>query len=292
MLTDDNESYFLCVGFLTMNKNKLSKLGLILAAGAIPAVNAFGGIFVITDDAAPAGLGDLEVTLNWETSIATNHGTAVSTAPALEFAYGATETLEIAASLDFGHDYVSGRYARKLGESRVNDFNFTGVSVGLKNMILDPEGENAPFGLSLVGGFSWAFADASQNSARDITFELGLIFQKNFLNDDLVLAFTPTVAFTSVKGDPASGSTDSTFDSTEYSLAGGASYALCDGFRVGVEGVYTLAYDGNGFVEDQFYAGPNVCYEADSWWLTLTVAPRLFTSADDVIVAGQFGYVF
>lgn len=275
-----------------MQKNKLSKLGAVLAAGLVPAVNAFGGIFVITDDAGPAGLGDLEVTLNWESSVATNHGTAVSTAPALEFAYGATETLEIAASLDFGHEYMSGRYARKAGESRLNDFNFTGISVGMKNMILDPESEGAPFGLSLVGGFSWAFADASQNSARDITFELGLIFQKNFLNDDLVLAFTPTVAFTSVKGDPASGSTDSTFDSTEYSLAAGASYALGGGLRVGAEGVYTLAYDANGFVEDQFYAGPNVCYEAEKWWLTVTVAPRLFTSADDVIVAGQFGYIF
>lgn len=277
---------------LSMNKNELSKLGAVLAAGAIPAVNAFAGIFVIADDAAPAGLGDLEVTINWESSIATNHKAAASTAPALEFAYGATETLEIAASLDFGHEYMSGNYARKVGESRINDFNFTGISVALKNMILDPESETAPFGLSLVGGFSWAFADASQNSARDITFELGLIFQKNFLNDDLVLAFTPTVAFTSVKGDPASGNTDSTFDSTEYSLAAGASYALGGGLRVGAEGVYTLAYDANGFVEDQFYAGPNICYEAENWWLTLTVAPRLFTSADDVIFAGQFGYIF
>lgn len=275
-----------------MNKIKLSKLGAVLAAGAIPAVNAFAGIFVITDDAAPAGLGDLEVTLNWESSVATDHGTAVSTAPALEFAYGATETLEIAASLDFGHEYMNTRYARKIAEARTHDFNFTGISVGMKNMILDPENQDHPFGLSLVGGFSWAFAGADQSSARDITFELGLIFQKNFLNDDLVLAFTPGVAFTSVKGDPATGSTDSTFDSTEYSLAAGASYNVGGGFRLGVEGVYSFLYDANGFVEDQFYAGPNCCYEAENWWLTVTVAPRLFTSADDVIFAGQFGYIF
>ena len=278
--------------FFTMNKNKLSKLGTVLAAGVIPAVNAFAGIFVITDDAAPAGLGDLEVTLNWEASVATNHGTAASVAPALEFAYGAMETLEIAASLDFGYEYMSSRYARKTAGARAHDFNFTGISLAMKNMILDPENRDHPFGLSLVGGFSWAFAGANQASARDITFELGLIFQKNFLNDDLVFAFTPGVAFTSVKGDPAVGSTDSTFDSTEYSLAAGASYHVAVGFRVGVESVYSFLYDANGFVEDQFYAGPNCCYEAENWWLTVTVAPRLFTSADDVIVAGQIGYIF
>ncbi|MCR5183812.1 MAG: hypothetical protein K6B46_03830 [Opitutales bacterium] len=276
-----------------MSKNQLSKLGFILAAGAFSAVNAAAGVFVITDDACPAAKGDLEAHLNWEAAIATNHGKAVEYAPAIEFAYGATDTLEIGASLDFGGVYNSGHFARVTDGERINRFNFTGISLGLKNQILDPEAENSPFGLAFVGGFSWAFADAAQNSARDITFELGLNFQKNLLDGDLILAFTPAVAFTSVKGDKAAtGSSDTTFDSTEYSLAGGVSYSVGAGCRLGVEAVYTIAYNSEGFDTDQFYAGPNFCYEADAWWLTLTVAPRLFTSADDVIVAGQFGYVF
>ncbi len=275
-----------------MKKQQTMKLGTLLAAALFPAVNAFAGIFVIADDAAPAGLGDLEVTLNWEASVTTDHRHCVNMAPAVEFAYGATETLEIAASLDFGHEYMSTRYARKIAESRTHDFNFTGVSVAMKNMILDPENREDPFGLSLIGGFSWAFAGADQSSARDITFELGLIFQKNFLDNDLVLAFTPVVAFSSAKGDPADGSTDSTFDTTEYSLAAGASYSVCSGLRVGLEGVYSVVYDATGFDDDQFYAGPNCCYEAENWWLTVTVAPRLFTSADDILIAGQFGYIF
>lgn len=275
-----------------MQSNNTLKLVSLLAASAIPATNLLGGVFVITDDACPVAKGDLEFHLNWESSVATDHSTAIASAPALEFAYGATETLEVGVSLDFGHDYMSGRYARKVGESRINDFNCTGISIGLKNQILDPENENNPFGLAFVGGFSWAWADASENSARDITFELGLNFQKNLLDGDLILAFTPGIAFTSVKGDPADGSTDSTFDSTEYSLAAGASYHVGGGFRLGLEGVYALAYDADGFVEDQFYAGPNFCYEAEKWWFAVTVAPRLFTSADDVTVAAQFGYAF
>ena len=275
-----------------MSKQTKTKLAALLFLAALPAINAFGGIFVITDDAAPAGTGDLEVTLNWEASATTDHRHCLSIAPAVEFAYGATETLEIAASLDFGHEYMSTRYARKIAESRTHDFNFTGISVALKNMILDPENQELPFGLSLTGGFSWAFAGADQSSARDITFELGLIFQKNLLNNDLVLAFTPVVAFSSAKGDPEDGSTDSTFDSTEYSLAAGASYHVGNGFRVGFEGVYSIVYATDGFDDDQFYAGPNCCYEAENWWLTVTVAPRLFTSADDILIAGQFGYIF
>ena len=275
-----------------MNKSKLSKLGAVLAAGAIPAVNALAGVFVITDDACPVARGDLEFHVNWESVVATNHARAISTAPGLEFAYGAAETLEIGISLDFGHDHISGDYARRTGEKRTSDFNFTGISLGLKNQILDPEDANNPFGLAFVGGFAWGWADASQNSARDVTFELGLNFQKNLLDGDLILAFTPGVAFTSVKGDPAEGSTDSTFDSTEYSLAAGASYHIGGGFRLGIEGVYALSYDANGFVEDQFYAGPNFCYEAEKWWIAVTVAPRLFTSADDMTVAAQFGYAF
>ena len=275
-----------------MNKNKLSKPVLILAAGVISAVNALGGIFVITDDAAPASLGDLEVSLTRESSVATDHSTAISTCYGLEFAYGAAETLELTFAFDFGHDRLGHGYARKTGSTYAHDFNFTGISLGLKNMILDPEKEENPFGLSLVGGFGWAWAGTDQKSARDITFELGLIFQKNFFDGDLVLAFTPGVAFTSVKGNPVSGSTDSTFDSTEYALAAGVSYALCDGLRAGFEGVYSIVYDANGFAEDRFYAGPNVCYEAEKWWITATVAPRLFTSADEVLVAAQFGYVF
>lgn len=275
-----------------MQNLKLSKPGSILAAVIIPAVNVFGGVFVITDDACPAAKGDLEASLNWESAIATNHGTAVASVPALEFVYGATETLEIGASLDFGHNHLGHGYARKTGDRHTSDFNFTGISVGLKNQILDPENANNPFGLAFVGGFSWCWADVCQNSARDITFEIGLNFQKNLLDGGLILAFTPSVAFTSVKGDPAEGSTDSTFDSTEYSLASGASYALGDEFRIGVEGVYTLVYASDGFDNDQFYAGPNVCYETEEWWITATLAPRLFTSADDVLFVAQFGYIF
>lgn len=276
-----------------MKISKLSKPALVSAAALSAAANTLAGVFVITDDACPASKGDLEAHLNWESTIATDHGKAVSSAPSLELAYGATETLEIAFSLDFGHDYVGRGRARKLDESHVNDLNFTGISVGLKNQILDPENAENPFGLAFVGGFSWAWAATNQDSARDLTFELGLNFQKNLLDGDLILAFTPGVALTSVKGDKAeTGSSDSTFDSTEYTLAAGASYQLAEGWRVGLEGVWSIAYDADGYADDQFYAGPNVCYEADSWWFTACVAPRLFSTADEVIVSAQIGYVF
>lgn len=278
-----------------MNKSKLTKLGLILAAGAIPAVNALAGVFVITDDACPAAKGDLEAHLNWESDFATNHSRAVETGIGLEFAYGATETLEVAASLDFGWDYSSSHYERKTGTPRVNDSNLTGLSLGLKNQILDPENAENPFGLAMVGGFSWAWADASQNSAREITFSLGLNFQKNLMDGDLILAFTPSVEFATAKGTSEDENSDSSVDSITYSLAGGFSYQVAEGLRFGLEAEWGIDYS-DGYEGNAFYAGPNVCYEAESWWVTACVAPLLFSKDEekghDVRLVIQLGYAF
>ncbi len=283
-----------------MNKTTLSKLSLVLAAGAIPAVNAIAGVFVITDDACPAAYSELEAHLNWEAGIMTNHSRSIENGIGLEFAYGATETLEVAASLDFGYEYMSSHYARKTGAAGKSDyFNLTGFSLGLKNQILDPEAEGAAFGLAFVGGFSYAFANADSSAARTVGFELGLNFQKNLMDGDLILAFTPGVAF----------ETDYDYtakaygDTITYALAFGASYQVADGLRVGFEGSYEISYSDN-FDDDAFYLGPNVCYEAESWWVTACLAPRWFSTVrdeseegvdflgHDILLSVQFGYVF
>ncbi len=283
-----------------MNKTTLSKLSLVLAAGAIPAVNALAGVFVITDDACPAAHGELEAHLNWEADIMTNHARSVSNAIGLEFAYGATETLEVAASLDFGYDNVSHHYSRHTGEPRSDYFNLTGFSLGLKNQILDPEAEGTAFGLAFVGGFSYAWAGTDSSAARTVGFDLGLNFQKNLLDGDLILAFTPGVSF----------ETDYDYENEEYgdaitySFAFGASCQVVDGLRLGVEGVYEISYSSN-FDDDAFYFGPNICYEAESWWVTACLAPRWFSTVSeeddngdvdflghDILLSVQFGYVF
>lgn len=286
-------------------KNTLTKLGLILAAGSIPAINALAGVFVITDDACPAADGDLEAHLNWESGIRTNHSRAIDSGIGLEFAYGATETLEIGASLDFGYNYASHHYARKVpnpdGSSpHADDFNFTGISLGLKNQILDPEKEENPFGLAFVGGFGWEFAGADQTAARTIGFELGLNFQKNLMDGDLILAFTPGVSFTTGylyhDSKENSGDAGTYEDSIEYGLAGGASFQVAEGVRLGVEGTLNVSYS-DKWDDTAFYIGPNFCYEAESWWITATLAPRVFSTDPDnrdhdITFAAQFGYAF
>lgn len=268
-----------------MNTTKLTKLGLILAAGAIPAVNALAGVFVITDDACPAAKGDLEAHLNWESDIATSHGRAVGTGIGLEFAYGATDTLEVAASLDFGWDYV----AKYEGWEHGNDFNFTGISVALKEQILDPEKAENLFGLAMVGGFAWSWAGTDKSSAHDFEYTLGLNFQKNLADGDLILAFTPSVTFGSEKGSEAA-------SGPSYTLAAGVSYQVSEGLRFGAEAAWLIDYDGDHYAENTFYAGPNFCYETESWWVTACVAPRWFSSNEDlghdVLVVFQLGYAF
>jgi len=288
-----------------MNKNTFTKLGLILAAGAIPAVNALAGVFVITDDACPAAEGDLEAHLNWETTARTNHSRSFENGIGLEFAYGATETLEVGASLDFGYNYASHHFSRKTAgdnSEHADDFNFTGISLGLKNQILDPENAEKPFGLAFVGGFSWSFAGADSSAAREIGFELGLNFQKNLLDGDLILAFTPGVAFTTSytyrdeDGNLVSEENRGYEDSIEYSLGFGASYQVAEGLRFGAEGSLNISYSDN-FDDTAFYFGPNFCYEAESWWITATLAPRLFSTDPDnrdhdIQFCAQLGFAF
>lgn len=273
-----------------MNTNKLAKLGAVLAAGAIPAVNALAGVFVITDDAQPAAKGDLEAHLNWESAIATEDNHAVETGIGIEFAYGATETLEVGVSLDFGWDWRS----RKNEDGHADDFNFTGISLALKEQILDPEKEGNAFGLCMVGGFSWGWAGTDRSAARYIGFDLGLNFQKNLLDGDLILAFTPGVSFgTSYDYESASYS-----DGITYSLAAGFSYQVVEGLRLGLEAVYEIEYGDdedsgkNEFLGEEFYAGPNLCYEQDNWWITACLAPRWFTTDHTILFVAQFGWAF
>ena len=151
----------------------------------------------------------------------------------------------------------------------------------------------------MVGGFSWGWAAPDKTSARDIAFSLGLNFQKNLMDGDLILAFTPGVEFATSKGSTdAYGNPvneDSSVDSIAYTLAGGFSYQIAEGLRVGAEAEWSASYS-DGYDDDAFYAGPNICYEAESWWATLCVAPRLFSRdpelGHDVRVVVQLGCVF
>ena len=273
-----------------MFNTKLSKLGFILAAGALPAVNAAAGIFVFADDACPVDLGALEMHAIMENGIMTDRHTAVETGVALEFAYGAFENLELAASLDFGNDYMSGHYARKSGETRRNDFNFTGVSVGAKYQLLSPETE--VLGVALVAGGSYVWAGSDQSAAREFAGSVGVNFEKDFLGGDLIVVATPGVEVVRAKD------YEENYWGTEetYSCAFAASYALVEGFRLGVESFYEYTADSRTYLDKAFYMGPSMAVEGENWLFAMAAAVRTFSTDDtgshDVVVAGQFEYVF
>ncbi len=239
----------------------------LLTAALLPAVSAFGGVFVLTDDACPTAKGDTEIHLEYDGSWTTHYGKTLASDIGVEVAYGLTESLEVDFSLDFGWDYNS---------NHASHVNFNGLSLGFKNQVLDPESNDAPFGVALVGGFSWAWANTDHSAARDFAFELGVNFQKNLMDGDLILAFTPNVQF----GTAYDYEWDGYDDSIVYELAGGASYAIGGGFRIGVEAVYDFVYT-DRYDDNAFYLGPNVCFETDSWWVTACVAPRWFSRDSD-----------
>ncbi len=254
----------------------------LLTAALLPAATAFGGVFVVTDDACPADKGVLEVHYNAYGTNTSKGGYALNNEMGLEAAYGVTDTLEASISLNFGSIYQ---------EHHADYFNCNGISMELKNEIANPEKEDVlPFGAALVAGFSWNWSTTTSDAARKIGFKAGVNFQKNLLDGDLLLVFTPNVSF----GSDYSYSEKKYEDGTIYELACGASYKICDGFRLGAEAWYDITYHDN-FEGDDFYCGPNVCFEVGNYWCALVVAPHWFATTNgehEVILGVHMGYAF
>ncbi len=269
-----------------MFNTKLSKLGFILAAGALPAVNAAAGIFVFADDACPADMGSIETHLLMDNAIQMDRRSSISSDFGLEFAYGAAENLELDFSFDFGKHYQSHHY----GE-RQNHFNFTGVSLAAKYQLLSPETE--PVGVAIVAGTSYAWAHADHSFAREFAGTLGVNFEMDLLGGDLILVASP--GFEIVRA--AENSEENDFTEETYSLAFGASYAVFEGLRLGAECFYDYTTRSRDHQDDAFYIGPSAAIEGEDWLFAVAMGVRAFsteeeTGTHDIRLAGQLEYVF
>ncbi len=251
----------------------------LATAALLPAISVFGGQFVITDDACPAGEGELEVHIEYEGSLTTRYGKNLDNGLAIEAAYGVVDSLELAVAVEGGWNY----------NSRAADHgNLTGVSFGAKYQILDPEEEDAVLGLALVAAIGYSWSTYDKTSASDLAVEIGVNFQKN-IGEDLVLALTPSVCFGWEKED------ENHANAYSYGFGAGASYSLAEGLYVGFELGYEVEMYGGSLFEGALYAGPNVCFETEVWWVTACVAPRIFSKEEgehDVLIRVELGFAF
>ena len=209
-----------------------------------------------------------------------------------EIEYGVTDKLTIGAELMlFSHNYSTTNpdlqpYFDTQGGAggKFKKTSIGGYELKMKYNILSPYMD--PFGFSVGLAFDHRYkyrldgADISQNSVEVYGY-----FQKNFLDDTLIFAFTPKIEFEH-RTSPGVVEEEIAFD-----IAIGVSYRVAPKWFVGLEfrhqsdylnpreeGEYDPDLDRSKFGLEGFsigsqhqngnYFGPTVHYAAQNWWVT------------------------
>src|SRR6185295_9540298 len=120
-------------------------------------------------------------------------------------------------------------------------------------------------------GFALYFEPAIGDGERALEFKL--LFQKNFMEDRLILAANLNVELVWAHADAL----DIWERESAFEIYLGASYRVAPGWFAGVELLNENAFDGHlkHAVDNAYYFGPTVHYAAENWWATLGVFAQL-----------------
>lgn len=115
--------------------------------------------------------------------------------------------------------------------------------------------------------------------------ETKLLLQKNFFDDQLIIAGNATLAWEwehksgNPLADPAEVDARPRWEKdVELEFTTGASYRVATGWYAGLEFRNHNVYKGHSLGNQEFtsfFAGPSVHYSTEGWWATLTVLPQL-----------------
>lgn len=267
-------------------------MGVAVLAGmsALPAQAeeaAFG--FVYTTDLLPQGQDEIA---QWATlRSGKSHGSFNVVEGRTEYEYGLTDTLQLAAYLDYeyaeaNHDGIdrSTFQPETFAEvtidptKRFSLTKFTGISAEAIYRILSPYTD--PVGLAVY------MEPTIGPATREL--ESRVILQKNFMDDRLVIAFNTTIAqeLRHLQGDPTAppGSDDAVnhWDKeTDVNFGLAASYRFAEDWTAGLEfqherewaGFDPLA--GHNATNAAFYTGPTIHYGGEHFYATFTVLDQL-----------------
>jgi len=175
--------------------------------------------------------------------------------------------------------YLKGRSHRIAGGALEDDedrklarsLDFNGVNLAFKYNLLSVYQDL--FGLSLYLEPAYSRIDKiSGERINQFGLESKLILQKNFIDDQLALAYNLTLEPEWAKF-KASGEKE---EELEVEHAVGLSYRVAPRWFLGLEGRYHTEYpDFKGPQEGAFFLGPNVHYAAEKWWFTFTFLPQV-----------------
>jgi len=203
-----------------------------------------------------------------------------------EVEYGVTDRFQISAYGNFMYDNDSGNSVRGRTEgieipfdhdpnTPYTAFRFDGVSFEFLYRFLSPYTDPLGFALYFEPEFS----------PRDGGFEFRSIFQKNFFDDQLVLALNTWIEFENEDGsnlvgpdDPPADGSPSKATMLEEDL--GASYRVTSNWFAGLEFRNHNEYRDWGIKHsDQdhtaFFLGPNIHYAAQKWFFTLSALRQI-----------------
>jgi hypothetical protein len=147
--------------------------------------------------------------------------------------------------------YVPASSKLPIPAARYSKFDFDSLSVESIYQFMSPYKD----GIGLSG-----YVEATAGP-RTRELELKLLFQKNFLEDDLILAGNIAVEFENNRYSGLGGEKE-----TELTFSGGASYRVAPGWRLGLEmrnergheGAYSIASNKRDY--SAWFAGPTVHY--------------------------------
>jgi hypothetical protein len=153
-----------------------------------------------------------------------------------------------------------------LPSARYSKSGFEGVSVESIYQFMSPYKD----GFGLAGYIEYTYGSNEQE------LEFKLLWQKNFLGDDLVVAANLVVEF-----ERESWSQVTTEKEAKASLTGGISYRFAPGWRIALEGRNVRGYEGGySFSSGQrdysvWYAGPTISYGDKNFFVVGGYATQL-----------------
>jgi opacity protein-like surface antigen len=238
----------------------------LLPAGARADSAPFG--YSYGSETLPKGAWEFETWSTWRTS--KNEGRYNALDLRQEIEYGVTDRFQAALYLNERYHGIEG-----VGSPPDRDqFAFQGVAGEFRYQILNVFKD--PLGFTLYAEPSYSRISKGSGKQQDEwEIELKGLFQKNFLDDQLitVLNLTPSYEVGKKKGDRH---WEKEFG---FEVTTGVSYRVAPRWYLGVETRYSSKYE--DFPAEfnhpswAFFVGPNVHYAADRWWATLTALPQV-----------------
>ena len=250
--------------------------------------------FIYTTDLLPKGKWEAEQWVTLREGRSQGDFTLLQTRS--EISYGVTNNFQLSGYLNFAYantyrntpsgdtapPEVFGDYLVN-SNSRFSQVRFESVSIEALYRILSPYTD--PFGFAI-------YLEPSIGP-RTVELETRLIFQKNFLNDQLVFAFKVTLGqeWRFMPGDPTLDPTDFEYNNhwdqeTDINFGLAASYRFAPNWSFGAEFQNEREFTGlnpfNGYKATNvaYYAGPTLHYGGERFFATLTALFQLPLAQD------------